>query len=216
MISISTSSLVWGEFLRRSGDWLSRAIGCYIVNRIWVETMRQRSFPITVLIVAFVLSAWGNVIAAAFCPRYASNRDCCVKPVASPPKQVEKSSCHHEMAGTAMDDMQMESETSPDSRNDPSAQPLRSAVASESSSNHVAFDLPIEQCPHCWSHSPSILVAAYLSAVDPSKQLIETNLPAADSRFALDSGSSISISPSEHSPPGISLPRHVLLNVFRI
>lgn len=177
--------------------------------------MQKRFFSIPILILAFVLSAWGNVIAAAFCPRYASNRDCCVKPVASQPRQVEKSSCHHEMAGMEMDDMQMETEAFSDSTTDSNAQASPAALTAKSSSDQVALDLPIERCAHCWSHSQPTSGTASVVPVDPSRQLVE-NSPPANSRFALRSVSPISITPSEHSPPGIALPRHVLINVFRI
>jgi hypothetical protein len=177
--------------------------------------MRQ-TFSMAVLIVAFVLSAWGNVIAASFCPRYALNRECCVKHIVSQPKEVESSSCHHEMAGMEMDDMQMETEAAQDPSTDSNAQSSKAEEALESSNDQVAFDLPIEQCAHCWSHSQPTLGTVSVVAADPSKQLVETSSPRADSQFGLPSVSPVSISPTEHSPPGFTLPRHVLINVFRI
>jgi hypothetical protein len=177
--------------------------------------MRQRSFSITFLILTFVLSAWGNVIAAAFCPRYASNRNCCIKQIVSQPTQPEQSSCHHEMTGMAMGEMQMEPETS-DSQNDLSTQTSPSSRASESSSVQDAVDLPIEQCLHCVSHSQPTSGTAAIIPVDQSKQPGDIDSPVADSRFALASGSPSCITPSEHSPPGSALPRHILINVFRI
>jgi uncharacterized protein involved in copper resistance len=179
--------------------------------------MRIRFITLGFLCVALLSSAWGNVIAAAFCPRYASNRDCCVDHAVSKPKQVEHhSSCHHEMAGMEMDDMQMETETSSDSRTDPSAQNSQAELTSESSTDQVAFELPIEECAHCWSHSQSTSGTASVVTVDASKRLVDTNLPTADFTVAPPSASSILVTPSEHGPPGISLPRHVLINVFRI
>jgi len=188
--------------------------------------MPGRSLTIFLLVGAFLLGAWGNVIAAAFCPRYRLNRDCCFKQFTRTSKQVDhQSSCHHEMAGMEMDDMQMgnvqmgnmqmENET-------PSASAAASlanelpVLTPESSGEQGAFDLPVEACTHCLTHSQPASGPATVIAVDPSMRLIETNAPAAGFEVALSSAFSISITPLEHGPPGESLPRYVLINVFRI
>jgi hypothetical protein len=66
--------------------------------------MRGRSFSIILLVFALLLSLWSNVIAAAFCTRYSSSRNC-----HSQQRQVKKldhkSSCQHEMADMKMGDM---------------------------------------------------------------------------------------------------------------
>ena len=179
--------------------------------------MRMRFLIPGFLVVALLFSAWGNVIAAAFCPGYASNRNCCVKQTVSAPKQVEHpSSCHAEMAGMEMDGIPTETETSADSGTDPGVQNSQATLTSESSIDQVAFDLPIEECPHCWSHSQPTSGAASVVTVEASKRLIETNLPTADFAVAPPPAFSIFVSFSGHGPPGISLPRHVLINVFRI
>jgi hypothetical protein len=112
--------------------------------------------------------------------------------------------------------MRMETEAAQDSSTDSTAQSSKAEVAPESSNDLVAFDLPLEQCAHCWSHSQPSLGNVSVIAVDPSKQLVDTSFPRADSQFGLSSVSPVSISPTEHSPPGFALPRHVLINVFRI
>jgi hypothetical protein len=179
--------------------------------------MRKRSFSVGILIIAFLMSAWGNVIAAAFCPRFALNHSCTNEHKAHQPKQVENaSSCHHEMAGMEMNDMEMEHDASSYSKSDSSTQSSHVQSRFESSSDQVAFDLPIEQCPHCWSHSQPTAGSVSTAAVDPSKQLVETDSPPANLIFASLSVFPILITPSEHGPPGIALPRHVLINVFRI
>jgi hypothetical protein len=177
--------------------------------------MRKQSLLIVFVVVALLFSAWGNVIAAAFCPRFALNHDCCLKHGTQPSKQAKhESSCHHEMAGMEMDDMQMETE--PDSAPDTSGQNSHAQLPSESSSDEVALDLPIEQCACCLSHSQTTSGTASVVAIDPSKQLVETNLPPANFAIGLTSALAGLIVPSEHSPPGPSTPRHVLINVFRI
>ena len=179
--------------------------------------MQKRSLSIVLLVVAFLFSAWGNVLAATFCPRYLANRHCCVKHVVSQPKQVEsQSSCHPEMAGMEMGNLEKETETSSDFKADNSAQSSETKLKFESSSEQVALDLPIEQCAHCWSHSQPTSGTSFIAAVDPSRRLVETNSSPAELAVVSHSVSPISITPTEHGPPGVSLPRQVLINVFRI
>jgi hypothetical protein len=188
---------------------------------ILLRIMRRRSLATFLLVGAFLLGAWGNVIAAAFCPRYRMNRDCCLKQAAQRSKQVEhQSSCHHEMAGVEMDDtemgrMQMENETPSASAAAPLAKDLP-VLTPESSGEQGAFDLPIEACTHCLTHSQTASGTATVITVDPSKRLIETNAPPASFEAPLSAAFSISITPLEHGPPDESLPRHVLVNIFRI
>jgi hypothetical protein len=174
--------------------------------------MRKRSLSIVFVVVALLFSAWGNVIAAAFCPRFALNHDCCLKHASNQAKH--ESSCHHEMAGGEMDDMQMETEAG--SAPDPSAQNPKLELPSESSSDEVALDLPIEQCACCLSHSQTTSGTVSVVAVDPSKRLVGTNSPPANFAIGLTSAFAGLIVRSEHSPPGPSTPRHVIINVFRI
>ena len=173
--------------------------------------MRKRSVSIVFVVVALLFSAWGNVIAAAFCPQFALNRDCCFKRGVQQAKPAKHgSSCHHEMAGMGMDDMQMESPSGTSGSNSPVES------ASESSSEQVALDLPIEPCPHCVSHSQTTSGTVSVVAIDPSKRLVESNSPPANFAIGLTSAFAGLIVPSEHSPPGASTPRHVIINVFRI
>ena len=177
--------------------------------------MRKRSLSIVFVVVALLLSAWGNVIAAAFCPRFGLNRDCCVKRAAPQAKQVtHESSCHHEMAGMEMDDMQMETEA--DSAPGTSAQNAQVQLTSQSSSDGVALDLPIEPCAHCVSHSQTTSGTVSAVVVDPSKRLVESNSLPANFAVGMTGAFADLIVPSEHSPPSPSSRRHVIINSFRI
>src|ERR1700694_750874 len=147
--------------------------------------MRKRFLSIAFVVVALLFSAWGNVIAAAFCPRFALNRNCCLKHGTQPSKQAKhESSCHHEMAGMKMDDMQMETEA--DSAPDTSAQKSHAQLPSESSNDEVALDQPIEQCACCLSHSQTTSGTVSVVAIDPSKRLVKANSLPAD--FAIGLG----------------------------
>jgi hypothetical protein len=110
----------------------------------------------------------------------------------------------------------METESSADSGTDPDVQKSQKNLTSESSTDQIALDLPIEECPHCWSHSQPTSGAASVLTVAASQRLVETDLPTAD--FAVGSPPAFYslVSFSAHGPPGISIPRHVLINIFRI
>jgi hypothetical protein len=174
--------------------------------------MRKRFLSIAFVVVALFFSAWGNVAAAAFCPRFILNGDCCLKRGAQPSKH--ESSCHHEMAGMEMDDMQMETEA--DSAPDTSAQTSKVEVPSESSNDEVALDQPIEQCACCLSPSQTTSGTVSVVAIDPSKRLVKANSLPADFAIGLGPTFAKMIVPSEHSPPGRSTARHVIINVFQI
>jgi hypothetical protein len=177
--------------------------------------MRKRSLSIVFVVMALLFSAWGNVIAAGFCPSFALSRKCCLKRGVRQSKQVKhESSCHHEMAGMEMDDRQMQTEA--DSAPDTSAQNSQLELTSESSREEVALDLPIEPCAHCLSHSQPTSGTVSVVAIDPSKRLVETNSLPANFAIGLTAAFADLIVPSEHGPPGPSSPRHVIINVFRI
>jgi len=120
------------------------------------------------------------------------------------------------MAGMTMDDMEMEPEAGSDVQTDAIPTNKSPQNLSESLSNEVAFDLPIEACAHCLSHSQPASGAVASVAVDPSKRLVETNALPANLTVALPSDFSVPIAPSEHGPPGNSFPRYILINTFRI
>jgi hypothetical protein len=184
--------------------------------------MSKRSFPIFLLTVAFLISAWGNVISAAFCPRYLSNGNCESK---QQPRQIqrvdEKSSCHQEMADMEMGDMQMDEK---EVESGPAVQTSDSAilttwpieVGTKFSAEQVAITFPTETCGHCWMHSQPASGVASIVAVDPTKTLIDTSAPSPDLAISLPSAWLVPILQREHGPPGNSSPRHVLINVFRI
>ncbi len=177
--------------------------------------MKRRSLLIVFVAGTLLFSAWSNVVAAAFCPRFALNHDCCPKHAAHQANRVKQlSSCHHEMAGMEMDDMQMEPEA--DSARDLNAHDLTVQLMSKSSSDISGVDVPSEPCAHCTSHSQTTSEPVSVVAIDPSKRFVQTNSPPASFSKDLTRVFADLIVPSEHSPPSPSAPRHVIINVFRI
>ena len=193
--------------------------------------IRTRSLSIVFVVMALLLSAWGNVIAAAFCPRFSLNRDCCLSRGVQQAKQVKhESSCHHEMGGMKMDDMVMETASSngapascgrtagilacadaPDGPPDSRVQ-----ITTESLSAQSALDLPAGQCAHCQLHSQTTSETVSVVAIDPAKRVVETASLPADFATGLTGAFTDLALPSGHGPPGASSPRHVIINVFRI
>jgi hypothetical protein len=120
------------------------------------------------------------------------------------------------MTDMDMGDMQMDgdspSEVAANSIVD--AQPVE--IATASSIEQVAFDLPSQTCGYCWMHSQPSSATATLTVVDPSKRSVETDAPSAGFLAALPSEFVVAVAPVEHGPPVSSSRRHVIINVFRI
>src|SRR5882724_3461014 len=186
--------------------------------------MRKRSLSIFVLAITLLFSAWSNVIAAAFCPRYVTRVGYIKHSGPQTKRVVDKSSCHHhEMAGMTMDDTQMgmdmpaEAETVSDLKTnaDSTGKASQIELTSDSLSNEMSFDFPVDPCAHCWSHSQPKSGAVAATVLNPAKEVVETDAPL-NVALALPSFLPGPITASEHGPPGNSFPRHVLINVFRI
>jgi len=177
--------------------------------------MRKQQTLIVILVGALFFSASGNVIAAAFCPRYLTTPASGKHAVRQSEGARQESSCQHEMADMEMGDTPT-GETSP---TEPSLESIDEESpltrTTESLGEFTSITLPVQGCPHCWMHSQPPSGSAIGVAGNPATQLV-TQAPATDAVATIASAPTASISPFEHSPPGNSLPRHVLINVFRI
>ena len=157
--------------------------------------MQRASAAISVLVVALLLGGWSNVIAACFCPLIKHSRHA---EHSHPPAGQQELSCQHEMPEIKMDRMKMAGvEITPGNVDDCSV-----------------LETLNEQC--CFMHSQSPPGTVTVVAVDPGRGLIEADAAPVNSAVALPSRFPIPINPSEHGPPGILFPRHLLISVFRI
>jgi hypothetical protein len=175
----------------------------------WFEDLRQKPsmrLSTILLLTAFVLSSWSNVIAASFCPHY-SARDFSVKQTVEQNSPVKSEPCHHQMAQMDMDGESMEIDSDSRSESQISTNAPNPAPA--------VLELPNEPCGNCWMHSQPSSGNGTVVAQGPLSQTVEADAPVA-AAIALPLACIISITPFEHGPPGHSLPRHVLINVFRI
>ena len=175
--------------------------------------MTKRSVLTILLLAAFLLSAWGNVIGAASCPRYLA-QNCFAHPEQA--RRVERESCHHEISDMDMGDMQMDGNSATEAEVPDVAENPTIEVLTESSVEQAGLDAPNEPCGHCWMHSQASSGSATLAAVDPSPRSVAALAPPAETTIDLGFPSPGAIEPLEHSPPGSTFPRHILINVFRI
>ena len=169
--------------------------------------MRKQSAATGLMAVTLLLSAWGNVIAACFCPRYRIDH----QRHSHMPVVKQESSCNHDMSSMKMDDVEVESQVL--------SLPIGNwinGMQAQDSSDHAFFQSPDEPCGHCLMFSAPTSVIAAVIAVNPTTRLLETDAPLVRSEIASTSSFSITIDPSEHGPPGNLFPRHILIRVFRI
>ena len=176
--------------------------------------MTKRPLLIVLLLVAFLFSAWGNVIGAAFCPRYLAQN--CFAQKTPQAKQGDRESCHHEVSDTDMGDMQMGGDSATEAEVTHIRENPTIVVESKSSVEQTALERPTEPCGHCWMHSQPSSGTATPGAVDPSPRSVEALAPSSAATIALRFPNPTAIESFEHGPPGSSFPRHVLINVFRI
>jgi uncharacterized protein involved in copper resistance len=154
--------------------------------------MRKRSLSSGALLLALLLSAWGNVLAAA-CPHMGQDHACCHAKVTPHPAS------HH-----GMDEMQM-SDT-------------QAGHEAEQSADARALDKPVETCEHCMGRSQLPTPPATLREVEQSKRGEDVCAPPALSEpLSITTLFVPIVLAREHAPPtAVSSERHVLINVFRI
>lgn len=190
-----------------------------------IEQMK-RLFPIS-LALLLVMGSFGNVFAAAFCPRLAG-RECCLSK--APNHTHESPSCHGDMtadaqetpdmkmAGMDMDhrDMTMREDIEVIGADEISITPPQPLADLDAAISGV--EQLFETCAHCLSHSGILNGrASFLSAADQSSKDSGSVLLPVSKLF---SASSITLLhtglPMKHAPPGNRTPRHILISVFLI
>lgn len=151
--------------------------------------MRRNHLFAGILLLALFMSAWGQVLAAASCPHMRQGHSCCHARVA-----------HSQAADEMSGDMRMT----------PAAEAAPSAEVE-------ASDKPVEECDHCMGRASQPPPTATLRDVDRTDRGSELAAPVVLSQSHVLALPRITPSPSrEHSPPGSSVHRHVLISVFRV
>lgn len=168
--------------------------------------MKKRSIFTFFLMLAFVAGAWGNVLAAAFCPHLGSTRACCFK------RASHSSPSSNEMHGMDMGDMQMDMPAASTEE----AVPQQVLSTAELDRDVSALELPVETCAHCSNHSQLPLGSFALRETESAKRCADLTAPQAMQQVSFATLPSLILEPREHAPPGEPSPRHILINVFRI
>lgn len=161
-------------------------------------TMHKRLAATTVLGVALLFSQGANVLVAALCPHLRSPGEPCIT-------QAPKTDSNHEhMDHTEMDSSEGESV---------SAEPSTFGETPDG----VSLSHPVGSCPHCAMHSRSSTNPASFREIETAKRTSDLNISLLVEPIVFEHESSAPILASRaHGPPGSELPRHVLINVFRI
>lgn len=164
---------------------------------IVIGPMRKRSLSSGALLLALLLSAWGNVLAAA-CPHMGQDHACCHARVAPHPAS------HHSMDETEMGEMRMSD--------------MRAGHEAEQSADTSTLDKPVETCEHCMGRSQLPTPPATLREVEQSKRGGDVSAPPALSApLSITTSFAPIVLAREHAPPTDSTSsRHVLISVFRI
>ena len=195
--------------------------------------MSKRFLSSGMLILALLTSAWGHVVAAAFCPRALGSEGCFAMTHKHSSRSIDENMAVHNMhmhdmsmAGMNMDDMAMDapsmdhmamSDVVIDAATVDTSIPLTPPALS---AGDVAnkFDQLIESCAHCLGHSGIVNApVSFVSASDQSGK--ETgSLLSPVSRFLIRPAIVPAQSglPREHAPPGVTASLHILISVFQI
>jgi len=152
-----------------------------------------------VLASALLFSQGGSFLIAALCPHLQSGTASCEAQVATPTMSHEQMA--HEEMGHAM-------------HHGDSSEPESFATTNP---GKIALSQLPEACSHCAIHSGTTPTGATLRFADTVKRSFDLNIPLAASRVGSVVASSVSVLSSRaHGPPGETVPRHLLINIFRL
>ena len=160
--------------------------------------MHKRLVSTAVLGIALLFSQGANILVAALCPHLRSPAVACM-----PQTPESADSDEH------MDHMEMNSTESE----------FVSGAPSDSTEvfEGVAFSQPTGPCPHCAMHSRSSSNPASFREIETARRASDLNTPLLVEPVVVEHESAgPSVASRAHGPPGDQLPRHVLINVYRI
>lgn len=154
--------------------------------------MHKRFLVNTVLGIALLFSQGGNLLVAALCPHLQSGMASCETQLADPAMS------HKDMGHAGHLEMEQE----------PSSQGVADVTA---------LGQPISPCSHCAVHSRTNPNPDSLRETEVPKRSVELNIPLQVSRVAPVAAAPVDVLTSRaHGPPGDPIPRHILINIFRI
>jgi hypothetical protein len=156
--------------------------------------MHKRFLATTVITTALLFSQGGSLLVAALCPHLQSGMASC-EAKASASKSGHEAMSHEDM-GHAEVKHEAPSQANPDA---------------------LALAQPADPCPHCAVHSRKNQNTASLRETEAAKRSTDLNIPLEFSRITPVSVDPVPVlMPRAHGPPGDSIRRHILINIFRI
>ena len=160
--------------------------------------MHKRLVSTAVLGIALLFTPGANVLVAALCPHLQSPAQPCITEAPAP------NASHQHMEHMEMDSTESESV---------SEEPSDSTKTSEG----AALSQPTGTCPHCAMHSRSSSNPASFREIETVNRASDLNIPLLVEPIVFEHESAGPIIASRaHGPPGKYIPKHILINVFRI
>ena len=157
----------------------------------------HKRFLTTTVLTALLFSQGASFLIAALCPHLRSGMPSCETPLSEPTES------HEDMAHADMGHMS-HNEMAPE----PSSQPNPDAAA---------LGRPLGSCLHCAVHSRTTPNTVTLRSAEAAKRSVDLNISQHVSRVATVTASPLTVLTSRaHGPPGEAIPRHILINIFRI
>jgi len=156
-----------------------------------------------------LLGLWGNVLAASLCHHTGGKHDCCIgrkTPQHSTDEMAGLDTSDGRMDGKQMSGDELADIQTPDSASDNSSD----AHGAE------AFTLLNEICPHCLMHSLPNAGSGLPDLAPANPHTKQTSAPQVEPISEIVYFSIAFPLCRDHSPPGSSASRQVLINIFRI
>jgi hypothetical protein len=171
--------------------------------------MRRIVSCIGLCLLALLVSGWGSMLAAAFCPHAG----------ATLPQAVlaeEQSGCHAKSEQTEDQHSGSRQSSSSEAMHGMKAGQMPALRLHVDKSNVAALTLPAGTCTHCVSHNetpptPASARGLTLQKRDAGKIIAQTTTP-----ISLPMVFTAQFAPTQHAPPGLTNHRHILLSVFLI
>jgi hypothetical protein len=161
-------------------------------------TITKRLLFTTVLAAALVFSQGGRVLVAALCPHLQSGMVKCETQPASAQATPE----HMGEMGQGEHSAHSQMEPKPATEPDPDG---------------IALSQPIDPCSHCAIHSSTGLTLASFKGVEGARRSLDLSVALHYSSVSPVSLAPVAVLSSRaHGPPGQAVPRHILINSFRI
>ena len=160
--------------------------------------MHKRLAATAVLGIALLFSQGADILVAALCPHLRSPAEPCIT------QTPEPNTSHEHMDHMEMDSTESESVS-------------EGSSDSSERSEDVALTQPTGTCPHCAMHSRSSSNPASFREIETAKRASELSVPLSLELIVFEHESAAPILVSRaHGPPGKYIPKHILINVFRI